>query len=137
MTEQVTSIQKMLDAVDARVLGVFWITKEPLSPTLPLAKEVDYLSNSQLAQYYIRSHGVATMQQSNIFIQKSFGEDFFICHLHQPINAEESAVKQIKALIQGIKSQRKKMIVIDNTERNYQQLISKEFPELEVENYLP
>lgn len=132
---QGSPIQELLDRVDSSVLGVFWITQAALTPDLPLASEMDYLSNCQLSQYFKRTQGIASAQHNNIFIQKSFGQDFFICHLHQPPQEEDSALEQIQSLVSGLKSNKNKLIVISDTKSDYRLLIANKFPHLTVDQF--
>lgn len=125
-------IQKFLDTVDSTVLGIFWITDSPLSPNLPQIKEMDYLSNGQLSQHFKRDQGVASLHSKNIFIQKSFGQDFFICHLHHNPAEVKDSMNQIKSLVENVHSSRKKLLLLNCTSYDYLKTITSLFSHSEI-----
>lgn len=135
MDETLLPIQKLLDKIDSSILGVFWITEKPLTEDLPHIREMDYLSNGQLSQFFMRSNNLPSLHNKNIFIESSFGESFFICHIFHQDNEVSTSLSQIKSLVENVQSERNKLILINGTQFNYAREISKLFSETEIEEF--
>lgn len=123
-----SSIQILQDEITPNTLGVFWITPTPLSKETPLIREFDYFTNGQISNFLKAESPELKKFSKNIFIQKNFGEDSFVCHL-QDISSERSeSLKQLKSLIDSVKTERNELVVINTTEHNYSGELEKLYP---------
>ncbi|MCK5884835.1 MAG: hypothetical protein KAG61_14185 [Bacteriovoracaceae bacterium] len=127
-----SAIQILQDEITPYTLGVFWITPSPLTKDTPLTREFDYFTNGQISNFLKTKSPEEKKFTKNIFIQKSFGEDTFICHLQDVLSERAESLMQLKSLIDSVKTERNELVLINTTSHDYSLELKKLYPKLTI-----
>lgn len=122
------AIQILQDEITPNTLGIFWITESGLSKETPLFREFDYFTNGQISNFLKTSGDRESSFSKNIFIQKNFGEDSFICHLRDHNEDRKESLKQLKSLVDAVKTERNQLIIINKSKHDYEKDIRDLYP---------
>ncbi len=127
-----STIQILQDEITPNTLGIFWITESELSKETPLFREFDYFTNGQISNFLKMAAERENVFSKNIFIQKNFGEDSFICHLKNENEDRKESLKQLKSLVDAVKTERNQLIIINKSKHDYEHEIRNLYPKAEI-----
>lgn len=122
-----STIQTLQDEITHNTLGIFWITESPLTKETLLVQEFDYFTNGQISNF-LKAGQTNSNFTKNIFIQKNFGEDSFICHLQDKENDRKESLLQLKSLVDAISTERNELILVNLSSYNYSAVLEKLYP---------
>jgi hypothetical protein len=132
-----TGLINAINQFTPEILGVFWITNEELSGELVGLDVFNYLFDGLITQYlFDKTNSLSDkhLERLNVFYTKNFNETLFLAHLK--INNEMSGFldEQI-ALIQNNKNgDRKKILIFNQTQKNWSSDLQKRYPQFEFSN---
>ena len=125
-------LKSVIDQFTPDILGLFWITEEELTRDLEGFDEFNYLFDGLISQYL---YGQSTqhdsaLPRSNIFFTNNFNKKLFLAHIKQDSEIACVLDEQI-ALIQENSVDRKKVLILNRTSKNWVQDLQKRYPKFE------
>lgn len=123
----------ILDQFTPDVLGMFWITREPLERTLSGFDSFNYLFDGLISQYL---YGQENNQEkhAHIFFTENFNDRIFLAHLRtRDLTKSQISgdVDEQIALIQASKSVNKVILILDKTGDDWHSELKKRYPQFE------
>ena len=123
-----THLKIVIDQFTPDILGVIWITEEELSRNLLGFDEFNYLFDGLISQYLSgQTAEEKILPRSNIFFTQNFNHKLFLAHIKQDSEIAGVLDEQI-ALIQENSGERKKILIFNQTGRNWVQDLKKRYP---------
>ena len=116
-------IVKLQDSVTPETLGIFWFTGDPLKSMPRPFAALNYFLDGLLDH----SPAVLESQRKNFFVSNNFGQNFFIAHLQQNSGQFKRDVEELMGLVQGLKRQQKKILILNFTSENYLEHLQKNY----------
>lgn len=127
----------LIDLVTPEVMGVFWITKSPLRRSLAGFDQLNYLFDGLISQF-VASEEVSE-KRANIFFTENFNQTIFLAHLNiSGISHSEIAgeIDEQIALIQANAKGRKRLLVIQDSDSDWDQQLNKRYPQFNFQKIL-
>lgn len=122
-----------LDQITPDVLGIIWLTRDPLDRDLIEFDVFNYLFDGLISEFlYGQANDV--QRNSNIFFTKQFGEHIFLSHLKtQDLTKSEisSDIDEQIALIKDRTQEKRVILVFDKTNDNWLPELSKRYAQFE------
>ncbi len=118
----------LIDQVTPEIIGIFWLTTQPLDRSLQGFDQLNYLFDGLLSQFLFGENVVE--KRANIFFTDNFSKTLFLAHLKIE-GASKSEIsgdidEQI-ALIQANMQGRTKILVIQDTKVDWMSDLTKRY----------
>jgi hypothetical protein len=131
MTEKNT-----LDQFTPEIIGLFWMTPESLSRSLPFFSELNYLFDGLISEFLFEREKES--EQAHIFFTQNFGQKFFLAHINTKGQTKSQIAGDIDeqiSLITQNKEDRRTILIFDLTsdqwinemQKRYSQFVFKKF----------
>ena len=129
-----SNLKTVIDLFTPDILGVLWITTEELSRDLLGFDELNYLFDGLISQYLYGQQKLGVeinIHKSNIFFTKNFNQNIFLTHFELNNNLENAINDQMTLVIENKNSERKKIIVFNQTDSKLSSDLFKRYPQFE------
>ena len=115
--------ERLQDKLSKDILGIIWITSNPIADRLKYFHALDYFVDGLLTEFYKQCHQGKNTSKSNykknFFLSRSFDEPFFIGHILSDESEESASIQEdldeLMKLTVPLKTDKNKLLVIDDT----------------------
>ncbi|MBT7610643.1 MAG: hypothetical protein HN576_12865 [Bacteriovoracaceae bacterium] len=120
---------KLLKKFDNSILGLIWITKEPLSARPFYFEAIDYLLDGMLTVHNNRVIDNEDLKQNSksFFIGTSFGKPIFISHLVESSEKLKKDAFELTQLASKSPQDRSSFIILESAQVKLSQQLSSKF----------
>ena len=120
---------KLLKKFDNSILGLTWITKEPLSARPFYFEAIDYLLDGMLTVHNNRVIDNEDLKQNSksFFIGTSFGKPIFISHLVESSEKLKKDAFELTQLASKSPQDRSSFIILESAQVKLSQQLSSKF----------
>ena len=120
---------KLLKKFDNSILGLIWITKEPLSARPFYFEAIDYLLDGMLTVHNNRVIDNEDLKQNSksFFIGTSFGKPIFISHLVESSEKLKKDAFELTQLASKSPQDRSSFIILESAQVKLSQRLSSKF----------
>ncbi len=127
-----TNQSKLLDRIEPSILGLIWVTREPLSKRPYHFDTIDYLLEGMLTTHNNKEAQNKNTYGNNksFFIGTSFGKPLFISHLLESSHKLKEEVYELTELATRKSLGRSSFLVIEPSQLNLSQKLSSKFKDL-------
>lgn len=130
------SERKILDQFTPDILGLFWISPDSFSSTMPSFDEINYLFDGLISEFLFKR--VKESDQAHIFFTQNFGQKFFLGQISAKGQTKSQIAGDIDeqiSLITQNKEDRRTILIFDLTsdqwmnelQKRYSQFVFKKF----------
>jgi hypothetical protein len=130
-------LKKVIDQFTPDILGVFWITNEELSRDLLGFDEFNYLFDGLISQYLYGQTKTATethLERSNVFFTMNFNQKLFLAHLKMHSEIAGVLDDQIALIQENKNNERKRILIFNQTQKNWALDLQKRYPQFEFQS---
>lgn len=131
------NLKTVIDMFTPDILGVIWITNEELSGELSGFDQFNYLFDGLLSQYLhnqMENVPEKNPDRSNVFFTKNFNQKLFLAHLKMHGEIAGVLDDQIALIQENKNDERKKILLLNLTEKNWSSELQKRYPQFEFSN---
>jgi hypothetical protein len=123
---------KLLEKFDNSILGLIWITKEPLSARPLFFEAIDYLLDGMLTVHNNRVIDNEDLKQNSksFFIGTNFGKPIFISHLVEGSSRLKEDAFELTQLASKSPLGRSSFIILEAAQVKMSQKLSSKFQDL-------
>lgn len=126
-----SEFKSVLDQFTPDILGAFWLTEEELSRELSGFDEFNYLFDGLLSQFlYGQSLEKGSLPKANIFFTQNFQQKIFLSHIKSDGDISAALDEQM-AIVKQSNEERKKILVLNNTSKDWVAGLQKRYPHFE------
>ncbi|MBC7537879.1 MAG: hypothetical protein H7281_03605 [Bacteriovorax sp.] len=132
-----TNLKTVIDQFTPDILGVFWITNAELSRNLLGFDEFNYLFDGLISQYLYgqtKENSEIHPDRSNVFFTLNFNQKLFLAHLKMHSEIAGVLDDQIALLQENKNGDRKKILLFNQTQKNWGSDLQKRYPQFEFIN---
>ena len=132
-----SNLKTVVDQFTPNIIGVFWITNEELSRDLLGFDEFNYLFDGLISQYLYGQEKTANAPASdlsNVFFTNNFNQKLFLAHLKMNSSVAGILDDQIGLIQKNKTIERNKILIFNQTEKNWGQDLQKRYPQFEFQS---
>lgn len=129
-----SNLKTVIDQFAPDILGVFWITNEELSRDLLGFDEFNYLFDGLISQYLYGQVEEKHLERSNVFFTNNFNQKLFLAHLKMHSEIAGVIDDQIGLIQETKNGERKKILIFNQTQKNWGSDLQKRYPQFEFIN---
>ncbi|MBT3583716.1 MAG: hypothetical protein HN509_02315 [Halobacteriovoraceae bacterium] len=129
MERNSSDILKLQDLLTQEILGIFWVTKEQIKDFPRLYESMDYFMDGLLTKGSLVKEGDSSSSypDKTFLLSEHFGAPFFIGHIEESVKKMDQHFAQFMDLVEGFKSDRKKILVIGQQGERLQSFLKKKY----------
>ena len=120
----------IIDTISPEFCGILWLTNGPIGEELVYFKEIDYLLNGLLIQFFFNANGSGHHPKS-FFIGESFGKSFSVGHIDISTEMPSEQIKSLLQFFEQREEDNKVLILQENSDQTSLAKIQKFFPQFE------
>lgn len=123
---------KLLEKFDSSILGLIWVTKEPLSSRPPYFDAIDYLLDGMLTIHNNRSveNELQSSHSKSFFIGTNFGKPIFVSHLIESSDKLKEDAYELTQLAAKSPQGRNSFLILESPQVRLAQKLSSKFGDL-------
>lgn len=123
---------KLLEKFDTTILGLIWITKEPLSARPMFFEAIDYLLDGMLTVHNNREINNETLKANakSFFIGTNFGKPVFISHLVESSDKVKEDAFELTQLASKSPQGRSSFLILESSQQKIAEKLSSKFQDL-------
>jgi hypothetical protein len=123
---------KLLEKFDNSILGLIWITKEPLSARPLFFEAINYLLDGMLTVHNNRAIENESLAQNSksFFIGTSFGKPIFISHLVESSQKLKEEAFELTELASKSPQGRSTFLILESAQIKLSQKLASKFQDL-------
>ena len=124
---------KLLEKFDSSILGLIWVTKEPLSSRPPYFDAIDYLLDGMLTVHNNREiqDNRNHQESKSFFIGTNYGKPVFISHLIESSAELKEDAYELTQLASKSPQGRSSFLILESPQVRLAQKLSSKFGELD------
>jgi hypothetical protein len=123
---------KLLEKFDTTILGLIWVTKQPLSARPMFFEAIDYLLDGMLTVHNNREMSNETLKVNakSFFIGTNFGKPIFISHLVESSDKVKEDAFELTQLASKSPQGRSSFLILESSQQKLSERLSSKFQDL-------